>query len=243
MIAYSQKIYIFDKKTVVKYLVIIYLIVINCIISGQSDFPPCAAFETSGKDTIKTINSHSNSLYAGIDNYIEIDRKKIPHKNIILECERGMAMEDEGSYIVIPARPGYTMINIYEYDHGDTNLIFKKTMKVNSVPQPYITMDNIKLSNYKYFPREEFSKTNHFMVHLSEDFINDSTWYQIKEIVMGFPVGQQYITLSSEGNSLSDEMLASIQKLMAGKELAFTFTLVGSGGLFKRIPPIRVKIY
>jgi hypothetical protein len=229
-----------------KQLTIKYLIIINCIVCsafGQPNIPPCEAYDSTGKDTIKAINSHSNALYAGIDNYIEINKKRIPFKNLIVECERGMAMEDEEMYLVIPSKPGHTMINIYEYDKGDTNLVFKKTMKVNAVPQPYITMDNMKLTDYKYFPKDEFTPTSKFVVHLSDDFIEDSDWYQIKEFTMGYPVGQQYITLSAESNRITPEMLSAIQKLMAGKELSFTFTLVGSGGMFKRIPPIRMRIY
>jgi hypothetical protein len=229
-----------------KYLAIICLICLNScigIILGQSNNATSNTFDSAGKDTINAINSHSNSLYTGMDNYIEINRKKIPYKNIIVECERGMAMEDEDSYLVYPSKPGIAIINIYEYDHNDTNLVLKKAMKVFATPQPYVTLDNLKISDLKYLTRDKFKKSSHLQVHLSEDFINDSTWYQIKEITFGYPVGQQYITLSSEGGTLSNEMLDSISKMMPGKEMSFTFTLEGEGGLFKRLSPIRIKIY
>lgn len=229
-----------------KSLKIISLFIVSCCIStfyAQPNYPPCTAFDSNGKDTLRAINSHSNSLYAGIDNYIEINKKNIPYKNLIVECERGMAMEDEGMYFVIPSKPGYTMINVYEYDHGDTNLVFKKAMKVNSFPQPYVVIDDMKITDYKYLSKDKITKSSRLNVHLSEDFVDDSEWYRIKEIIMGYPVGQQYKTISSEGDTLSDEMLQAIKKMMQGKELSFTFTLEGSGGLFKRLPPIRIRIY
>jgi hypothetical protein len=230
----------------VKRLFIIFLLLTISILhanKGLCETPPCAAFDSTGKDSIRAVNSYSNSLYAGIDNYIEINKKKIPFKNIIVEVERGMAMEDDGSYFVIPSKPGFTMINIYEYDKGDTNLVIRKAMKVFPVPQPYITIDKTKITEQKYIGKEKFTKNNHFEVHLSEDLIDDSNWYSIKEFTMGYPVGQQYVTKTADGNALTTEMITSIQKMMPGKELSFSFTLEGIGGMYKRIPPIRVKIY
>ncbi len=101
---------------------------------GQPDFPPCVAYDSIGKDTIRVLNSYSNSLYAGIDNEVKIDRKNVPFNNIIIECSMGIVMEDDSNYIVIPAKPGATIISIYQYDNGDTLLYFSKTMRVNRLP-------------------------------------------------------------------------------------------------------------
>jgi len=219
------------------------LFLITNIVSGQPDFPPCAAFDSSGKDTIRVLNSYSNSLYAGIDNEVEINRKNVPYKNLIIECAMGMVMEDDSNYLVIPAKPGTTVISIYQYDQGDTLLYFKKVMHVNRIPSPYITLDRIKLTDYNYLPRQLLTKIKYFEVHLSEDFVDDGDWFKIKGIIFGYPVGQLYVTKSCEGAFLSGEIINIINKLPPGTEATFIFTIAGSGDIFKRLPLIKIKIY
>lgn len=210
---------------------------------GQFHYPPCAAYDTVGKDTIRVINSYSNSLYAGIDNYIEIDTLNVHFKNLIVECFMGMTMEDPSCYNIIPAKVGKTYISIYQFDSIDTVLVIKKLMKVLPVPSPYITFNEQKLEAIKYLTKDELFKFKKFGVHLSDDFINDKGWYKIKEITVGFPMGQVYVTKSCLGDSLSDEILKSLSRILSGKEVSFSFTIVGEGELFKRMEPLRINLY
>ncbi len=210
---------------------------------GQPNFPPCVAFDSTGKDTIRAINSHSNSLYAGIDNQVEINKKNVPFKNIIVECYMGMVMEDEGYYDIIPAKVGTTVISIYQYDKGDTVLYFKKTMNVKRLPQPYITLDKVKLTDYPSISKQILLKKKSFEVHLSDDIIDDNQWFSVKEITIGYQVGQLYVTKSCEGAELPEDLLQIIEKLTPGTEVSFVFTITGSGDVFKRMPPLKFKIY
>lgn len=210
---------------------------------SQNHFPPCEAFDSNGKDTIHVVNSYSNSLYAGIDNEVEICKKYVPFKNIIVECARGIAMEDSPYYLIVPAKTGTTTITIYQYDNGDTVLYFKKQMRVKSVPPPYITFEKTKLLDYEYLNKKDLLKYKSFEVHLSEDFIDDSQWYTIKEISMGYAIGKLYILKSCEGPKLSNEILKLIQRIPPGTEVAFTFSIAGDGDFFKRLAPLRIKVY
>jgi hypothetical protein len=210
---------------------------------GQKHYPPCDAFDSTGKDTIRVVNSYSNSLYAGIDNEVEICKKVVPFKNIIVECSRGIAMEDSPYYLIIPAKSGYTTITVYQCDKGDTVLYFQKQMKVKSVPPPYITFEKSKLLDYKYLDKRNLLKSRSFEVHLSDDFIDDSQWYTIKEISMGYAIGKLFISKSCEGPKLSNEIVNLIQNLPPGTEVAFTFSIAGDGDFFKRLAPVRIKVY
>jgi hypothetical protein len=160
-----------------------------------------------------------------------------------VECERGMAMEDEENYDIIPSRTGETTISIYEFDSIDTVPVIKKLFIVKPVPQPYVTLDFQKLNKYEFLTRDKLRNTNKFEIHLSDDFIDDSEWFSIKEIIFGYPIGKVYITKSCSGPSLSNEILKCIKRIPNGTEVSFGFTIAGSGDLFKRIAPIRLKIY
>jgi hypothetical protein len=210
---------------------------------GQFDYPPCIAYDTVGKDTIRVLNSYSNSLYAGIDNIVEIDKKNVPFKNLIVECAMGMVMEDETNYLVIPAKPGTTLISIYQYDQGDTVLYFSKIMNVRRFPSPYVTLDGIKITDYDFITKKLLKKSNYFEVHLSDDFVKDGDWYKVKSFVFGYPVGSLYMSKSFEGAVISDELIKTIKSLNPGSEASFIFTISGSGDIYKRLPPVKVKIY
>jgi hypothetical protein len=219
------------------------VVFLNQNITCQQDYPPCSAFDSIGKDTICAINSFGNYLYAGIDNPVAIVRKNVPFKNLIVECSRGMAMEDEGNYEIIPSKPGETLISIYQFDSIDTVPVIKKLFIVKSLPQPYVTFDFQKLNHYEYLIKSQLFKKNKFEIHLSDDFIDDNQWFSIKEIIFGYPIGKLYVTKSCEGPRLSNEILKCIKSLPNGTEVSFGFTIAGSGDLFKRIEPIRLKIY
>jgi hypothetical protein len=210
---------------------------------GQIHFPPCDAFDSSGKDTICVVNSYSNSLYAGIDNELEISKKYVPFKNIIVECFMGIVMEDSPYYLVVPAKIGFTTITIYQYDKGDTVLYFRKKMRVKSVPPPYITLNKIRLADYEFIEKNDLLKYRSFEVHLSDDFIDDSEWYKIKEITMGYAVGKLFISKTCEGPKLTNEIMGLIQRIPPGTEVAFTFSIAGDGDFFKRLAPIRFRVY
>ncbi len=237
--------YIFEKTTFVKTNLFTFLIstVFSLTLFGQPDYPPCAAFDTTGKDTLYALNSYGNFLYAGIDNEVAINKKNVPFKKLIVECSHGMAMEDEENFDIIPAKPGETTISIYQFDNVDTVPVIKKLFIVKSVPQPYVTFDFRKLGQNEFLLRSQLLNTNKFEIHLSDDFIDDSQWFSIKEIFFGYPIGKLYVTKSCEGPKLSDEILKCIRVLPSGTEVSFGFTIAGNGDLFKRIAPIRLKIY
>jgi hypothetical protein len=232
----------FFSKTV-KTLLLVIIAAFSINVFGQKHYPPCAAFDSTGKDTIRVVNSYSNSLYAGIDNEVEISKKYVPYKNIIVECSRGIAMEDSPYYLIVPAKPGYTTITIYQYDKGDTVLYFQKKLQVKSVPPPYIAFQSARLLDYKYLDKGDLLKFRRFEVHLSDDFIDDSQWYTIKEISMGYAIGKLYILKSCEGPKLSNEIIKLIQQIPPGTEVAFTFSISGDGDFFKRLAPVRIKMY
>lgn len=196
-----------------------------------------------GKDTINVLNSHSNSLYAGIDNYVEINRKTIKYKQIIVEVAKGMVMEDENLYIVMVGRPGTTTISLYQYDNGDTLLFAKKTMIVKAVPAPFISFNGKNLNELTYITKSDLKKNKNFEVHLSNDFVEDSEWFKIQSFTIGYTYGQQYISKTCEGASLTNEIISILDRLAPGKEIVFAFILEGSGDMFKRLEPIRLKLY
>lgn len=201
------------------------------------------ARQKAANDTIRVISSYNNYLYAGIDNYIEINPKLLPYKNILIEVEKGMAMPDNGNYMIMVGKPGTTVISIYQYDKGDTLLVYKKAMTVKAVPAPYVTFNGVKLEELEYINKKQLNVTAEFKVEVSEDIIDDEDWFTIKTITVGYPYGQQYVTKTCNGPRLTKEIIDDLTMLSPGKEIAFAFTLTASGDVYKRIQPVRIKLY
>jgi len=210
---------------------------------GQVNFPPCSAYDTVGKDTIRAVNSYSNSLYAGIDNPIEINKANLPFKNYYIECNKGLVLDDSPYLNIIPAKPGEVVINYFQYDKGDTCLIFSKTFNVLRVPQPYIALEKTNLSSFPFLTKDQLKKNKRFEVLISDDFVNDKNWFTIKDITIGYSKGKLYEVKSCMGAEITDDVLKSILELIPGREVSFAFTIKGTGDIYKRIPPIRIKVY
>ena len=210
---------------------------------AQVNFPPCSAYDTVGRDSIRAVNSYSNSLYAGIDNPLEINKTNLPYTKYFIECSKGMVLDDYPYLIVIPAKPGVVYINYFQYDDGDTCLAFSKKFNVLRVPQPFIALEKTNLSTYPFLTKDQFKKNKKFEVLISEDFVNDKNWFTIKEITIGYPKGKLYVVKSCLGPELTDEIVKGILELIPGKEVSFSFTIKGTGDIYKRVPPIRIKVY
>ena len=73
--------------------------------------------------------------------------------------------------------------------------------------------------------------------------MDDSQWFSIKEIIFGYPIGKLYVTKSCEGPKLSNDIIKCMKGLHNGTEISLAFTIAGSGDLYKRIAPIKLKIY
>ncbi|HEY9124676.1 MAG TPA: hypothetical protein PK252_10840 [Bacteroidales bacterium] len=209
------------------------------ILSGKADYPPCQAYTPQGKDTIDAIYSYSNALYAGIDNYIYVDKQKINFP-VLVECTMGLAMEEDTMFIVVPSKPGKTIIRLYK--EGDTTgmPVFEKEMEVLAFPKPYIKYDFDRLDTLKYLSLLRLKKTNKFSVALSDDLTNESKWFKVKSITVGYAIGHQYMTYSFESDTIGNEVIA---KLYPGLEISLVFTISGRNGIVIRMLPIKVRIY
>jgi hypothetical protein len=224
------------------YFVIILLLPFELI--AQSNFPPCSAYDNIGKDTLRSVNSYSNSLYVGIDNPIEVVKKNITYKNISLVSSQGIVIKDDSyKFNIIPSKTGEILIYVYQHDNGDSVLVFSKVMNVLRVPQPYIAVERMKFNELQSVNKDFFKSNKLFEVHLSDDFIDDSQWFKIKEISVGHVSGMLYTSKSCAGSVLSDEILNMLSNVYSGKEVSFVFTITGTGDLFIRMQPVKIKIY
>ena len=226
-----------------KIIQLLILLVFPLFSFAQSNFPPCTAYDKNGKDTLRALNSHSNSLYAGIDNLVEVVKTNLNYKKILIKCSNGLVFADNtNTFNIIPSKTGTILLFVYQYDEGDTVLVFTKAMNVLKVPSPYVDIERVKISDIQSIDREFFKKNKRFEVHVSDDFVDDSQWYNIKEFSVGFAKGQFYVSKNCLGSVLSDDAIELISKVIPGKEVSFVFTITGTGDIFMRMPPVKVKI-
>ena len=226
-----------------KILLIFQLLCLSVLTFAQSNYPPCAAYDLTGKDTIRALNSFSNSLYAGIDNPVEIVKSNFNYKNILLKSNNGIIINDDAyNSTIIPSKKGELTLRIFQFDNGDTILVFTKDMNVLMVPQPYITIERMKLDGLAGINKSFFKKNRLFEVHISDDFVDDSQWFKIKEVFVGYASGKLYASKSCYGSVLTDEAVKMISNVIPGKEISFVFTIKGTGDLCVRMSPIKIKV-
>jgi len=173
-------------------------------------------------DTIISLTSIDNVLYTGVDNYIIINNKLLPFKNIIVECTMGIVMEENGKYLVVPAKTNNTYIIVYQYDNGDTLEVFRKYMKVQKLPNPYITFDDQKLLNLSVIEKEKLCKAKQFKINISSD-IKDN-WQEIKSINIKYNYKNRIVEKSFEGYNINDELIKDINKIN-NDTITFTFLI------------------
>lgn len=233
---------IFLKKTVfVKPYILLIITILILTSPGYSQQANTSVKNLN--DTVRLINSKSNTLYAGIDNYLTINKNIIPYKNLLVEVIRGMVMEDEGMYIIMVGKPGMTRLNLYQYDKGDTVLCYYRNFQIKSVPAPYVCLNGENLEEASFITLEQLSGKKCFDVRISEDFVDQESWYEIKSITIGYSYGKLYVSKTCDGDSLSSEVLEELHHIAKGKEIALIFTLSGTGDIYKRTEPIRLKLY
>jgi hypothetical protein len=213
------------------------------VYSQEEEYPPCSAYDTIGKDTLRAVNSYGNFLYVGIDNEILVNPSKFSYKAYFIKTTNGEVFSDEGSYIIIPSHEEPAILTIYGLPENDTVFLFSKIMEVKTLSLPYIICGGYRLSNLKYIRKQFFSSNDSFEIHLSTDFVDDSKWYSIKDITMGYTYGTIYKTLSCCGNKLSKQLKHEINMLLPGKEITLIFRVVSEGDVIKTLPAIKLVIY
>lgn len=161
---------------------------------------------------------------------------------MFVEITRGMVMEDGAFFIAMVGRPGNYKMNVYQFDNGDTSIVFSKTFSAISVPEPYISVNGENIAKAGTISFQQLCKKDCFNVKISEDLVDQDSWYEIKSITVGYSFGKVYVTKTCEGRYISSEVLYEIKRLSRGKEIDLVFTLSGTGDIFKRTDPIRLKL-
>ncbi len=208
---------------------------------SQVSFPPCEAFDTTGKGLLKTKTSHSNTLYLGVDNIIEINKDQIQVDSFFVKVENGhLFKESKFKYLLIPSKIGVSKIRIFS--KKDSSIIFSSELKVIKLPKPYIVLNKLKIMDTVAISKDAFMISNSFNVELSPDLIMEDEFYTINDFSMGYKYGSVYMRKNTIGNILTVEMQSIIKKMKPGQEIDFQFYLKSEGDLIQSLPPIKVII-
>ena len=206
------------------------------------DYPVCAAFENTGKDTIQSALSLSNKLYVGIDNTLNVNKACLLKPNCITS-DNGEAFEDEGSFLVIPSETGFATLKFFQCTKSDSVFLFEKTFEVKSLPKPRILIGDYILNELPFITKTQLSKEGKLGIIVDDDVIGSEKMFRIVDVVIGYSFGKMFVTKRNEGHTFSTEVLDIFMKQPPGREIMFLVHVEGEGGVIKTLPAIRIKIY
>lgn len=208
-------------------------------IFSQGHFPICEAYVP--KDTFESQLSYSNVMYAGVENVFKI---KLGDKSgaIVVKTDNGLVFDDdEGNWVVMPSKKGWAMLTVF--DKEQTKILAQRRFEVLNLPQPFISFNNDRLDTLKSVSKEKLLSNPGFKIRISDDIPDSYEWFRIKEILVGFMFGPVYVKKTCSGNKLSKEVLTDLSKLNLGKDVSLVFTLTGDGDVYKRLPPVTLKLF
>ena len=194
-------------------------------------------------DTIYTLNSKSNTLYLGIDNYIHVPEVYLNDSAYDIRINNGKIFKDSSLINVIPRRLPDAFLNIYKYADQDTILIKSIRYFIKYVPKPCILINNQCLNDISIIDRNEFINNPVLGIYISDDIIGSQDWYKIKRFSFGYVFGSVYKSFESSTNLLTDEMIEALHHLKPGQEVHIKISIVSQGFLVSYLPVYTIKIY
>lgn len=194
-------------------------------------------------DSIFTINSKSNTIYLGIDNYIYIPDNVIADSTYIVNTDNGIIYKDSLHYNLIPSRLPVAHISIYKLNIKDTILIRNEKFIVRYTPKPCIYIGNKCLNNISGIDKYFLIDNPELKIFVSNDIIGAENWLKIKRFSLGFVYGSVYKSYESENNQMTKEMISTIKNFKPGQKITIKVTLESNSNLTVFLPIYSLTIY
>ena len=235
-----------DKKQIFKFFrlknkgIYILLILICCpwILTGQYRYG-----ENLSDSIFSLVISKSGTLYAGIDNPVEVhlnDDESI--EDFILEVTNGTVFYDSLQFITIPVRSGISRLILSKVEGTDTILKGHKFFQVKSIPDPLLKIDTACFSEESGIYKQQLLYADSISIFFSSDITGSENWLRVKEYSIGYIFGGFYKSYSFEGSKISKTAKIIISRISPGKVIVFRVIAESEGDVQKELPVYRLRL-
>ncbi|QQS51310.1 MAG: hypothetical protein IPM71_00885 [Bacteroidota bacterium] len=194
-------------------------------------------------ETIFSTSSRSNTLYTGIDNYLELKLDEtMGYDSIILQCNNGKVFFDS-CYVVIPRRPGSLRIEVFGFIDDNIDTLGYKSFKVNTLPSPQLAFDEIIVSDSILVDHKDFINADTMFMVYTNDLIGSDKWLRISEFTIGYNYGGYYIGESNNNGAITQEMKELVLNKGIGRWMSVKVICQANSSLFLSNIIYRVLFY
>ncbi len=223
----------------VKFYICLILIWCPWILKGQY------RYGANLSDSIfKLTLSRSNTLYAGIDNPVEIDIDDNERfEDYILETTNGVVVYDSLRFITIPVRSGLSRLVLSKIEANDTILKGHRFYRVKNVPDPLLRIDTICYDETSDIYKRQLLQSDSISIFFSPDIIDSENWFKITGYSIGYIFGGFYRSYSFEGDQISSAAKSVVMRISPGKIIVFRITAESEGNIKKEMPVYRLRLF
>jgi hypothetical protein len=217
------------------------LILIWCpwILKGQYRYG-----ENLSDSIFNLVLSRSNTLYAGIDNPVEIEiNDNERFEDYILETTNGVVLYDSLRFITIPVRSGLSRLVLSKIEANDTILKGHRFYQVKNVPDPLLRIDTICYDETSDIYKRQLLQCDSISVFFSSDIMGSENWYKITEYSIGYIFGGFYRSYTFKGNQFSNAAKSVIMRISPGKIIVFRIIAESEGNIRKELPVYRLRLF
>lgn len=187
-----------------------------------------------GKNTVVAA-TNMNVLYLGIRNPVEIAVPGITSDKITATVTNGTIVKTDVGWEVQPAGPNESVITVF----ADNKKVSEKIFRVKKLPVPTAFLAGI---NNGIISRDKILRAESLEVKL-EDFVWNIN-YEIKSFNLLISEEGKDTELSSEGNTLTNDMKSMITSLKRGQNFFIKdITATGPDGKLRELPPVILAVY
>jgi hypothetical protein len=188
--------------------------------------------------------SRSSTLYAGIDNPVEIeinDNERI--EDYILETTNGVVVYDSIRFITIPVRSGLSRLVLLKIEANDTILKGHRFFQVKNVPDPLLRIDTICYDETSDIYKRQLLQSDSISIFFSSDIMGSENWFKITEYSIGYIFGGFYRSYSFKGNQINNAAKSVILRISPGKVIVFRVIAESEGNIKKEMPVYRLRLF
>lgn len=182
------------------------LVLLCCILTASITIFSFASGKTDEGEQVNTVvaATQMNVLFVGIENSITVASSVIEPSDMKVSTNNGTVTGKNGQYVIIPARPGLAIVNVYDNNKQIQSTQFRVKSGVTTMPVLWLDSFNFKTSG-TLTKEELFSAMEVSVIAHNSDF--DPQFE-----VLSFSLGDSIVDISTNGSKLSVEQRAFISR-------------------------------
>jgi hypothetical protein len=195
--------------------------------------------------TIISITSRKGYLYAGIDNYLQVNQSLISEcDTLLIAASNGTILFDTlNMFVLFPDRVGSMRLTIQCMKNSDTLITGYCYFTVFNVPDPVLTLNDQPIGSPLSISKASFLSSDSLGVYFGNDIYGSEKWIRITDFTIGYNYGGFHISHVNNSNKISAKTKEIISNLGPDHEISILISVKTEGNVQKQLPIYMISLY